>query len=280
MTIRLSRTFAVLGGTIWLALLFQGCSGQTHPVGEPPVLDVAGQACDDAGSQQKALQCPPCPMPAATTMDAGAVATAIPCNVHADCYAINGFCDRGACVASPTALPCTVDADCDSRFCNRGLCAALRTGNLPNGSPCRADDHCQSGLCDRGVCTDIGGMRNANHGITCRPIPPFAERRGRRFEVPCDPYICLDGRCRSCNSDAECTYWYGGGTCAHDPGLPGESCGDHRPLDPDAPYKTPPPQPPGIVPPDAGAGARQFAPGALPPGLAPSAARPLSAPHP
>jgi hypothetical protein len=151
-------------------------------------------------------------------------------------------CPAPATSAKPTPVPCGKDLDCSSRVCDGGICGPLRTGNLENGSACRADDHCQSGLCDRGVCTFIGGKRNQGHGEPCEQGPPVAKQsKDGRPHDQCGAYICLDGRCRSCTSDSECIDSKGGGTCEHVPGLPGKHCGNHKPLDPNVPKKTPPP---------------------------------------
>ena len=162
--------------------------------------------------------CPPCPAPTSTCYDPG---TSANCTM--------GFCKT--------------DTDCSPGFCNRGTCGLVRRGHLYNGEECKTDRSCQSLLCDRGVCTDIGGPRNGHHGEACKPLPPFARRSGRSDD-PCGGYICLDGSCRSCVSDAECTYWKGGGTCDYHPGLPGQSCSGYPPLDPGGPPKLPATSPP------------------------------------
>ena len=148
--------------------------------------------------------------------------------------------------------PCKEDADCSSGNCVHGYCGPLRTGVLPNGEVCRADAHCESGFCDRGFCTDIGGRLNAGFGFPCKPEPSFAVREAQReqrrkegkpdlLRIPaCTGYICADGRCRSCVSDTECIDSEGAGTCASDPVIPGKTCGDHKPRDPNGPYVTPP----------------------------------------
>jgi len=214
MTTRLPRLLSVLGGAACLLVLFLACSGEPHTP-KAPLVEI------NTKNRVPEAHCPPC----------SAIA-----------------CPEPAVSAKHTPLPCKADTDCYSRFCDRGVCGALRTGNLDNGMPCRADDHCKSGLCDRGVCTDIGGQRNQDHGEPCEPGPSFADRRGRWLEDSCGGgYICLDGRCRSCISNSECIYWEGGGTCDYDPGFPGKRCGSHKPLDPDGPYRTPPPLPSGPI---------------------------------
>jgi hypothetical protein len=65
---------------------------------------------------------------------------------------------------------CTHDGECGDGFCDRGRCAAVRT------------------------CWERYGQRCVNG----RPVP------SRVYEQDRCPGICLDGRCRSCESEAEC----------------------------------------------------------------------------
>lgn len=207
---------AVLGGAACPLALFLACSSEPHTAKAPLVeIDVSALQGGQPKNRQPEAQCPPC--------------TAV-------------ACPEPAVSTARAPVSCSTDVDCSSRFCDRGVCGALRTGNLENGSACRADDHCKSGLCDRGVCTRIGdGL-----GESCEPLPPFKQRLSR-LEDPCGAYLCLDGACRSCTSDSECIYWKGGGTCNDVPGLPGKRCGRLMPLDPDGPYRTPPPLPLGPI---------------------------------
>jgi len=227
-TAHASRIIAVLGCAAFVVAVGQACSSEPHTAIAPPAT-IAPPAKIDAGAPpgDKGCICPPqapcpfCPIP---------------------------LCPEPAVSAKPTPDPCKVDMDCSSRFCDKGLCGPLRTGNLPNGSACKADDQCESGLCDRDVCTDIARPLGLNFGKSCEPIPPFEQRKPKydyRRDQQCGGYICLDGLCRSCESDAECTYWMGGGKCEHNIGLPGKSCWGLRPLSPDSPYRNPP-----VLPPD------------------------------
>lgn len=223
MTTRLSRTPAVLGCAVCLLVSFQACSSEPHTAKNPVAkIDAAAPPGSQPSGSPPEVQCPPC--------------TAI-------------ACPEPVTSTERTPVPCGTDMDCDSRFCDRGVCGALRTGNLPNGIECRADDHCQSGLCDRGVCTDIGGQKNLGHGEACEQGPPFAKRpRNSRPQDQCGAYVCIDGRCRSCESDSECIHWKGAGRCEHVPGLPGKSCGNHGQVDADRPHRTPPPLSPSRLP--------------------------------
>jgi hypothetical protein len=222
MTAHASRTIAVLGCAAFVLTVVQACSGEPRKAIAPPAKIDAGAPPGEQG-----CICPP----------------QAPCPF---CPAPSSLCPPAA-SANRTPEPCKTDIDCSSGFCDKGFCGPLRTGNLPNGGACNADAQCQSGLCDRDVCTDIGGLRNGNFGATCEHVPPFEQRKpkyDRRRDQQCVGYLCLDGRCRSCVSDADCMYWNGGGTCEHTIGLPGKSCWGRRPLSPDSPYRRPPPLPP------------------------------------
>jgi hypothetical protein len=222
MTAHVSLTLGVLGCATFLLAVLQACSGEPHTAIAPPVKIDAGAPPGEQGCIcPPQVPCPSCPTP-------------------------TGTCPEPAVSANRTPEPCKTDMDCSSRFCDRGICGPLRTGSLSNASECTADRYCQSGLCDRGVCTSIGGIWNGNHGEPCEPLPPFAQRiPNARRDVQCSSvYICLDGRCRSCTSDAECVYWLGEGTCEHVPGLPGKLCWSHPSRDPKGPNKASPARPP------------------------------------
>lgn len=218
MTTRLSRTLAVLACAASILVSFQACSSEPHTTKAPVAkMDIAGPPGSQPSGHQPTARPPLC------------FTIALP---------------EPAVSAERTPEPCSTDMDCSSRFCNRGICGPLRTGNFNNGLECTADRYCKSGLCDRGVCTSIGGMLNGGHGEPCESLPPFEQRKPKydhRRDTQCGGYLCLDGRCRSCTSDSECIYWEGGGTCEHVPGLPGKSCGNYKPLNPNEPKNTSPP---------------------------------------
>lgn len=95
--------------------------------------------------------------------------------------------------------------------------------NVPERA-CKKDDECGDGFCDRD---------------RCAPIWTWTERYGQRCDAShgC-PGLCLDGRCRSCMSDAECVQATGSsaGMCTG-PGAapPGRRCallGLHEPSKP------------------------------------------------
>jgi hypothetical protein len=71
--------------------------------------------------------------------------------------------------------------------------------NVPRRA-CTKDDECGDGFCDR---------------MGCAPIWTAEQRYGQRCGAfydgsPCGSYLCIEGRCRSCLSHAECDH---GGVC-------------------------------------------------------------------
>lgn len=97
------------------------------------------------------------------------------------------------------------------------------------GPPCSKDVDCASGFCDRGFCAQI--VEAHKYGIECEPEPPYVPppplppgfKEGPPRDVnDCIAYRCMDGRCRSCQIDSECSR---GSTCEHTEGFPGRSCG-------------------------------------------------------
>jgi hypothetical protein len=87
---------------------------------------------------------------------------------------------------------------------------------------CRADGVCTGGFCDRGVCEIPVGV----YGRACKPAPhtPEGPRDGKLNE--CGPYLCIDGRCRSCESDKQCRSELGSPRCYKLEGEPGLRCGN------------------------------------------------------
>lgn len=113
--------------------------------------------------------------------------------------------------------------------------------------PCAGDGECAPGFCDRGVCAALG---KANFGRACddppRPELPPAPPPPRPGEVwgrqdlgyMCHAYRCIDHRCRSCISDAECTP--GQTICKTTEGFPGRRCGAPPKAETPAPAASPP----------------------------------------
>src|SRR4051812_2331982 len=71
-------------------------------------------------------------------------------------------------------------------------------GLVREGEPCVHDTACRSGLCNRHQCGGVRGM----YGNQCDP-PSFEAPPAEKLpEHPCGPLPCVEGRCRSCRSDA------------------------------------------------------------------------------
>lgn len=108
-------------------------------------------------------------------------------------------------------------------------------GGIPCGSvkfdgACKRDADCQSGLCDRGLCADERDFGDWKYGLRCEPTyapHPLEDTRFPGNMDPCGGYVCVDGRCRSCESDAECQTGRPEYRCFSYHSLPGSGrCGD------------------------------------------------------
>lgn len=87
---------------------------------------------------------------------------------------------------------------------------------------CSRDDDCGASLfCDLGTCRSE--EPNQLYGMACQAAPSD----GHKQEL-CGAYVCQEGRCRSCVSDAQCEA--AEVTCRTLPGRPGKRCG--RTLEP------------------------------------------------
>src|SRR5262249_31272263 len=74
--------------------------------------------------------------------------------------------------------------------------------NVPNRD-CTGDAQCGDGFCDRGRCAPLWSGD-----------PAYGKRCEASSADPCSGrYLCLQGRCRSCVSDAECPKDIGNETC-------------------------------------------------------------------
>jgi hypothetical protein len=106
--------------------------------------------------------------------------------------------------------------------------------NVPDRA-CGNDGECGDGFCDRGRCAPIWTWDQL-YGQRCG-----AFYKGR----PCGAYLCLEGRCRSCVSHAECVARDGSGLVCSDAGAAskhlGSSCGllGPNPHTPPEPVRTP-----------------------------------------
>lgn len=111
-----------------------------------------------------------------------------------------------------------------------------------NGQACDRDGDCRSGFCDHRTCAQIGAKENYGRQCMAWPLggnPPVYDgiiraadgslmitgpKAGRHPEYSCEGYPCLQERCRSCESDADCEHWRSGPTCMAVEGFPGKQC--------------------------------------------------------
>lgn len=113
---------------------------------------------------------------------------------------------------------------------------------------CSTDAECLPGFCDRDICAMLG---RGNYGrANCTPEPPVAPTPplppGMLPGPPsasqyCGAYHCIEGRCRSCRTDDECTK---GSICKPVEGFPGLRCGKVWPPEPKVPKSPPTPPDP------------------------------------
>jgi hypothetical protein len=108
---------------------------------------------------------------------------------------------------------------------------------VPNRA-CTKDEQCGDGFCDRGRCAPMS--TRSPYGRRCEVLPTIHQ---------CGVYLCLDGRCRSCVSVAECVKEMNDpdSLCDHfrsreefPEELRGRSCGEHIPGPPPDPNLKPP----------------------------------------
>lgn len=109
---------------------------------------------------------------------------------------------------------------------NSGIAAASSSSAT---NSCREDKDCGEGFCDRNVCQTPSPTPANAYGRACVAAPrtPDGFRDAKR-EI-CGPYLCLDGRCRSCQSDTQCQSELGSPRCYQLPGEPGSRCGNPAP---------------------------------------------------
>jgi hypothetical protein len=91
-------------------------------------------------------------------------------------------------------------------------------GRATRGEACVHDADCLSGFCDRAKCIGVPGT----HGAQCDPLASAARPTDKPPEYPCGPFLCRDGRCQSCRSDAECESYFGMGKCTAQRGPVGQ----------------------------------------------------------
>jgi hypothetical protein len=157
------------------------------------LLLLSGLVALSVGCSRKPPTPPPCPPPFLTNEKRQE--DVYDCTYQGECAKYGGECVDNRCTKSGI---CTRDADCRSGFCDRGLCLRLFG--------------------------PVGG-----YGAQCEPLPPPEERPKRPPgwimkwgpEDECGNYLCIDRRCRSCQSDAECDER---STCNTVKGFPGKLC--------------------------------------------------------
>jgi hypothetical protein len=103
-------------------------------------------------------------------------------------------------------------------------CAQARApalGAAADATACGADRECGSGFCDKGRCAEPEGV----YGAACTPAPRTAEGVRDGKLNTCGAYVCIEARCRSCESDAQCQGELGAPRCMSSATRPGSRCG-------------------------------------------------------
>jgi hypothetical protein len=161
------------------------------------------------------------------------------CRHDAECVKDTG--DMGRACDGPDNTPKRPERGCGILGFKAGIDPFSERGvspKVPNRA-CKADSQCGDGFCDRGRCAvRLWSSYRYGWGCTtsldCPADSCLRALAGLSSQEPCSAYVCVEGRCRSCTSDAECIKELGGPTCGRfgDPKEPhGRSCG---PLDPSA----------------------------------------------
>ena len=100
------------------------------------------------------------------------------------------------------------------------------------GAACPKDrESCESDLCDRGTCAEDKASWAWGYGDPCYSGPPHAledPRAAANGANRCGGYVCVNGRCSSCLSDAECQAGSSDYTCLSYEGLPGRRCANPK----------------------------------------------------
>jgi hypothetical protein len=152
------------------------------------------------------------------------------------------LCSNGYLCLDGRCRSCRSDADCQSYF-GMGKCIIIvdtlgreqGAGCFPNttrraeGLACAQDADCQSLFCDRGTCANPYYDQFWRYSGACIPGPPPHPAEDLRFPANgdmCSGYVCVDHRCRSCASDAECQAGSSDYKCLPQAELPGKRCAD------------------------------------------------------
>lgn len=149
--------------------------------------------------------------------------------LHTDGIALL-LCSLGiGCSAGQDAVQADVHMPATTSSALKVEAASKSSSSTPKA--CSADAECSPGFCDLGVCAQAMKLRKYGSPCTIRPPPPPPPPLPSGFlpGIPsavteCGAYMCQDGKCRSCQSDAACGK---GSTCEHTEGWPGKSCGDY-----------------------------------------------------
>jgi len=111
---------------------------------------------------------------------------------------------------------------------------------------CNTDKECLGGFCDRDGSCQVTPA-SSRYGTACERAPELPSGRINGDFNTCGPYLCIDGRCRSCLTDMECFVELGSPQCGSlpDPRFRGTSCGIYVSGDAgSAPGPEEPPEPP------------------------------------
>jgi hypothetical protein len=144
---------------------------------------------------------------------------------------------RGYLCLSDRCRSCTADAECQSYYgmgkCRpvadaagwpeRAVCHPATTLRR-NKEACTEDVQCWSLFCDRGTCRS--GDPELSYGEACTPGPPKAPTHDpdAHAKGTCEGYLCVDGRCQSCQSDGECQQGSSELRCLRFGNWPGKVC--------------------------------------------------------
>jgi hypothetical protein len=275
-----SHTTKILSFIGLLVLLWGGCSGDQdraeYPPPTPPdrpaaaippdTRKAAGEACqDDAECRSEfcdrdvcaepgdynifGRQCKP-PGPDARPVDK------LPERLCGGYMCMNGRCQScrsdGECQAYYGMGKCTLLSRSPSSVEEKRAACIPATTRRNSGLPCVEDAECMSLFCDHGLCSTIVYLGVRNYGETCEPgpiRPPPKDLRMPPTPGTCEGYLCIDSRCRSCNTDAECKAGSSDLKCIESfSDWPGKVC-----VSPSEEARHPPPVVPGGV---AGVGGR------------------------
>lgn len=82
---------------------------------------------------------------------------------------------------------------------------------------CHDDGDCISAFCDRTVCVPL--RRRGEFGGECDPRPPPRLPDARSQDRGCGQFLCIEGRCRACDTDQDCEAYGAGGKCEQTRGV-------------------------------------------------------------